>query len=138
MLHFFIPLCFRPFFDPIQWSIKYVLGAFEPVEARCTGLIRKDKGEDGYSYYPLFAYTDPQRGRMQWHTSREKAKKHFRMGEIYTLYLDKKSGVCSLMPSSSEIVSIFFSIVPAVFGLFFTLSLAFVALVMFYCAVISF
>ena len=102
MLHFFIPLCFRPFFDPIQWSIKYVLGAFEPVEARCTGLIRKDKGEDGYSYYPLFAYTDPQRGRMQWHTSREKAKKHFRMGEIYTL------------------------------------SLAFVALVMFYCAVISF
>lgn len=135
---FFIPLCFRPFFDPILWSIKYVLGAFEPVEARCTGLIRKDKGEDGYSYYPLFAYTDPQRGRMQWHTSREKPKKRFQMGEIYTLYLSKKSGVCSLMPSSSEIVSIIFSIVPAGFALFFTVSLAFVAVVLLYCAVISF
>lgn len=129
-----LPYALRPVFSPVCWAVKNALGQFEPVDARCEGIVCKRGGEDSDTYYPLFTCAGDG-GTIRWYSRDSVMKKKYQAGERYTLYRDRNSGAYALKPAASDVARIFFSLIVLNFLLMFMLSLAICSAGMLYGAV---
>ena len=109
--------------EPFIWIIRfYVLHRYEEVNALCTGIIRRESGDDDVSYYPFFQYMS-EGGQSHWFPKRQMARRRFQPGNSYTLYRDSETGRCALKPSVLDLASSFFSLIPIGFFVMLILSL---------------
>ena len=100
-------------FQPLTWAARFLLGQWEPHQARFVGWVQESDGDGGVRSYPLFSL-----GHGQDFFPAVTRQKRFAPGDLLTVYKSPK-GRFSLEPEPLDYLLIPLQLLPVFFvGLF--------------------
>lgn len=134
-----LPFCLRPIFEPVFRLIRFSMGRYEEINARCTDLIHRTDADSNPTYFPLFTfpYHRPV-GTAQWYSEAEVRKKKYQTGRMYPLYRDVQTGIYSLKPDGSDAGRFLLAFLLLIFCLGFVLAIAGLGIGLIWCGVSGF